>query len=132
MLFELLKNASRAVVETHYEKSELPPIIIRAVEQLTMGTITFKVLSFFFLSPENYRRLYREGFFQTSDLLHFRYYALQISDQGGGIFQDKIEKIWRYGFTTVSDNLVDLSCATTSPTFAMDGLGGRFEYNLPL
>ena len=55
MLFELLKNASRAVVETHYEKSELPPIIIRAVEQSTMGTITFKVFFLFSLaSTGNY------------------------------------------------------------------------------
>ncbi|KAG2488120.1 hypothetical protein HYH03_013268 [Edaphochlamys debaryana] len=76
MLYELLKNAMRAVVESHRNggrngsgaglpPAKLPPVHVRVCGGCN-GTLTFK-----------------------------------ISDQGGGIGDDLMDKVWSYGFTTI-------------------------------
>lgn len=79
--------------------------------------------------PSSLLHLMPKGYFPRFLISNFNVTKTfsQISDQGGGIFQDKLDKVWRYGFTTVSDDLVDLSCSTTSANLLIDGLGARFE-----
>ncbi|BDA46288.1 [3-methyl-2-oxobutanoate dehydrogenase [lipoamide]] kinase [Coccomyxa sp. Obi] len=63
MLYELLKNAMRAVVESHKGRA-LPPLHVAICKAQSSVT-------------------------------------LRISDQGGGIPDDQLDKVFQYGFTTV-------------------------------
>ncbi|KAK9845511.1 hypothetical protein WJX81_008336 [Elliptochloris bilobata] len=70
MLFELLKNAMRAVVEAHRGRrgQPPPPVVVRICDAPSSVT-------------------------------------LRISDQGGGIPEADIERVWSYGYTTADASL---------------------------
>lgn len=97
MLYELLKNAMRAVVEFHSASRpagaapypKLPPVHVRICS----------------------------GF---NDL------TLKVSDQGGGIPPDLSSKVWSYGFTTIGAPAAppDEASGAGDP-FAPEGLGAR-------
>ena len=73
MLYELLKNAMRAVVERHRGRA-LPPLHVAICKAQSSVT-------------------------------------LRIADQGGGIPDDQLDKVFQYGFTTVGaqDSTVPVS-----------------------
>lgn len=76
MLFELLKNAMRAVVESHRGRS-LPAVHVAICKAASSVT-------------------------------------LRISDQGGGIAANQLDRVFQYGFTTVGaeDSSALVSCCT--------------------
>ena len=67
MLYELLKNSMRAVVERHRGRPALPPIVMHIAG-----------------AP--------------------REVTVRISDQGGGIEHDLLDRVWRYGYTTINQS----------------------------
>ncbi|GAQ83948.1 mitochondrial pyruvate dehydrogenase kinase [Klebsormidium nitens] len=111
MFFEILKNASRAVVEHHsriagsrgtrlpLKSTAMPPI----VAQVCKGT---------------------------------REVTIKISDQGGGIDEEVQPKIWKYGYTSV-DPTISLGSSSASPVAdfrtgaAMDPMAG-LGFGLPV
>ena len=96
-LYELLKNAARATVESARAKSR-KRIEGKAGQQRTLALsargVTMPSFSSFFgpLPPIVVRICDAPGKAAT----------LRISDQGGGIPEEQQEAVWRYGFTTAA------------------------------
>nr|AAV41811.1 pyruvate dehydrogenase kinase-like protein [Chlamydomonas incerta] len=107
MLYELLKNAMRAVVEQGRAQQaarqaqaggagnpafscpppKLPPVHVRVCPGVN-GTLT-----------------------------------IRISDQGGGVAEELIDKVWSYGFTTIGRNAQAPSGGSSSSSSSSNGAG---------
>jgi [3-methyl-2-oxobutanoate dehydrogenase (acetyl-transferring)] kinase len=82
MLFEVLKNSARAVVEHFREKLERSSskLSYTALQSLRMPPIQL---------------LISEG---TRDV------TIRVSDRGGGVHPSKMESIWKFGYSTVGND----------------------------
>ncbi|CAI6002363.1 unnamed protein product, partial [Closterium sp. NIES-65] len=105
MLFEILKNASRAVVEHHLKKAHEEG---KTASQATFPPVTITVC-----------RGHNES-------------TIKVSDQGGGIANELKEKVWSYGFSSLDEDAEAGSAAAAGPLDShgspMAGLG----FGLPL
>ncbi|EFJ48498.1 pyruvate dehydrogenase kinase [Volvox carteri f. nagariensis] len=97
MLYELLKNAMRAVVESRSS----PPHNPRRHSSSTAPTTATATTAPSSSSSSSY-------WFPRLPPVHIRVcdgaagaLTIKISDQGGGIPDDLIDKVWSYGFTTL-------------------------------
>lgn len=104
MLYELLKNAMRAVVECHRDRSRPPAIHIRISE--ANSDVTFR-----------------------------------ISDQGGGILSEDLDKVWQYGYTTINAQVsssfrdtaaVDTAWSAIPPESGAQYRMGGLGFGLPM
>ncbi|GJP50496.1 hypothetical protein CLOM_g9660 [Closterium sp. NIES-68] len=103
MLFEILKNASRAVVEHHLKKAHEEG---KSISQATFPPVTITVC-----------RGQKES-------------TIKVSDQGGGIANELKEKVWSYGFSSLDEDTEAIQPAgpLDSHGSPMAGLG----FGLPL
>lgn len=105
ILYEILKNAMRAVVELHRPRSAalLPHASHAPRHHSDLPAVQVRICA------------------GVSDL------TVRITDQGGGIPADQLEKVWSYGYTTIKSGSASSSSGSSGSSggSAKDGVNTR-------